>query len=343
MISLITEIPDFIPLNSLETLVFTTDQTQASVSLSCGNTLILSESFFPDNKNTITIYAFYGLLEPFLASNPVAQFSLTIDDGSTLTRIFSVLFSKAEIPISFVNNFFLSTAIGQPKYTYPEANELLYLIPSRPSDTYFLPITADVTYWNEATGQIQKNSLSLEILIGNSVRSVDVSPRRFASGTLKLLRYSIHSENRVQHYVVMQSYERPTTFVFRNLFGCMEYVHLFGTKEIQHDITRLTAVVNHRNQIYKALDYPSWTVKSGYTDPVNMRIMQDLLASDTVQMFLDSTPVDVIITDHKTTISDDMTVYPELELTVQQVVPNRKVLNLPSTGIFDETFDDTFN
>lgn len=344
MISLITEIPAFILLSSLGNLSFTTDQAQATVTLSCGSTQILSETFIPDKQKNVTIYALSDLLEPSLSSNPMAQFTLTVNDGSTLTRTFYVLFSRALVSNSFVEDFFLSTSLTDVKYTFPEATELLFLSSGNPDATSSIAVSAEVTYWNESTQQLQKSTRSVGSVVANKVVGyVDVSPRKFASGSLRLVSYTVYAGNRVQSFKMMWEYERPTTFVFRNLFGCMEYVHLFGTKEIQHDITRLTAVVNHRNQIYKALDYPSWTVKSGYTDPVNMRIMQDLLASDTVQMFLDSTPVDVIITDHKTTISDDMTVYPELELTVQQVVPNRKVLNLPSTGIFDETFDDTFN
>lgn len=344
MISLITEIPAFILLSSLGDLSFTTDQAQATVTLSCGSSQILSETFVPDSTKNVTIYALADLLEPSLSENPMAQFSLSIDDGSSLTRTFYVLFSRAVATSSFVQDFFLSTALSGVKYTFPEATELLFLTSGEPDATSSIAITAEVIYWNETTQQLQKSTRSVGSVVANKVVGyVDVSPRKFASDSLRLVSYTVYAGNRVQKYQMMWEYERPTTFVFRNLFGCMEYVHLFGSQDIQHEITRSTAIVNHRNQIYKALDYPSWTVKSGYTDPVNMRIMQDLLGSDTVQMFLDSTPVDVIITDHKTTISDDMTAYPELELTVQQVVPNRKILNLPSTGIFDDSFDDTFN
>lgn len=344
MISLTTEIPAFVLLANLEDLSFTTDQAQATVTLSCGSTQILSETYIPDDKKAITIYAFSDLLEPSLGAVPMAQFSLSINDGSSLNRSFYVLYSRALVPDSFVRSFFLSNGLGQQKYTFSDADERLFLTSGDPEATSSIAVTAEVTYWNESTQQLQHSSKSLGTVTANKVvGSVDVSPRRFASGSLRLVRYTVYAGDRMQGYVLMWGCERPTTFVFRNLFGCMELVHLFGTKEFQHEITRSTAMIHHRNQVYKVQDYPSWTVKSGNTDPVNIRVMQDLLASDTVRMMQGDTAIDVLITDHKTTITDDLTVYPELEVTVQQTVANRRIIELPVTDIFDETFDDTFN
>lgn len=345
MITLVTEIPAFVLLSAIGDLIFTTDQTQATVTVRCGDAQILSETYIADHEQTITIYAFSDILEPSLLTSPMNLFSILIEDGSSnFNRSFYVLYCQADVPSTFVSEFFLSASLGEDKYTFRDAKECLFLVSGDTGSSDNIPVTADITYWDESSQTVQIATKTLaDITANTSVASVDVSPSLFLNDTFELVGYTIYAGNRSQKYTLLKEYFNPTTFRFRNMFGCHEYVHFFGSKEKQYEITRSTAIINHKQQLYKVQTYPTWVVKSGYVSPANMRMMQDMLSSYKIKMLHQTGDIDVIITSHKTDITDDEGSYPELEVTVQQCNANRSHIDLPVTSVFDDTFDNSFN
>ena len=110
MLSIIQDIPDFVLSSQLD-IVIGADK-QVTFSLSKGGSVILQETYTPDSKNQVHILDLFSLMEPYLLTAPLSQFSYTCSASSetSISKTFIVLLSQYLISGSatdFVNNYFL--------------------------------------------------------------------------------------------------------------------------------------------------------------------------------------------------------------------------------------------
>ena len=324
MLTIATTFKKLMLLSELSDLVIKTGSEYVTVAISVidDDTPFLQETYVPDNEGYVIIRDLADIAEKMLGSEDC----------------------KALVPDSYVTDHFLNSSSGFDKMTYVGAEELLYITSGDVSSTDLIWVHADVNYYDPVTQTVSSKNIWVENVQANDkVMSVNVSPYYFLDPFMTLLDYTVHAGNRSQKFIVMRNLIHPVSFRFRNRFGLFDSAHCFGSVESQVDVTRSIASVNKQQKAYKVVYYPSWVIKSGKMAEGSLQSVLDMLTSEEVTMLLDGYTFQVVITDHDTTITDDTDALNEIELTVQQGLSNRMPVSFNSTGIFDTTFDNSFN
>ena len=349
MLTIATTFKKLMLLSELSDLVIKTDSEYVTVAISVvdDDTTFLQETYVPDNEGYVIIRDLADIAEKMLGSEVMKRIKIIVS-GDTIYNaasvLFYVLYCKALVPDSYVTDHFLNSSSGFDKMTYVGAEELLYITSGDVSSTDLIWVHADVNYYDPVTQTVSSKNIWVENVQANDkVMSVNVSPYYFLDPFMTLLDYTVHAGNRSQKFIVMRNLIHPVSFRFRNRFGLFDSAHCFGSIESQVDVTRSIASVNKKQKTYKVVYYPSWVIKSGKMAEGSLQSVLDMLTSDEVTMLLDGYTFQVVITDHDTTITDDTDALNEIELTVQQGLSNRMPVSFNSTGIFDTTFDNSFN
>ena len=348
MVTIATPFKDLMLLSDLSDLNIHTDADAVTVTIGVYDTgkFLMQETYVPDTEGHVIIRDLADIAERILGSDSMKKITIVASAGVGNVDLvdFYVLYCRALVPQSYVTDHFLTAASGFEKMTYIGAEEILYLTSGNVSSTESISVNAEINYYDPLTQTVStKNILVNEVQANDKVVAVNVSPYFYLAPYLTLLDYTIRAGQRSQKYVVMRNLNHPVSFRFRNRFGMLDSAHCFGTIESQIDVTRSTASVNRQQKTYKVVYYPTWVIKSGLVTEGSLQSVLDVLTSEEVTMLLDGYTFQVVVTDHKTTITDDSDALNEIELTVQQGASNRMPVRYNSTGIFDNTFDNTYN
>lgn len=348
MVTISTPFKDLMLLSELSDLIILTDTDSLTVTIGLydTDTIFLQETYIPDSEGHVIIRDLADIAEKILGDDVMKKITIVASAGiDNVAHIdFYVLYCKALVPESYVNDHFLNAASGFEKMTYIGAEEILYLTSGNVSSTESISVNAEIHYYDPVTQTVNtENKLIDNVQANDKVISVNVSPNYYLSTFMTLLDYTIHAGQRSQKFTVMRNLIHPVSFKFRNRFGMLDSAHCFGTIESQLDVTRSTASVNRQQKTYKVVYYPTWVINSGKMSEGSLQSVLDMLTSEDLTMLLDGYTLKVVITDHKTTITDDSDALNEIELTVQQGASNRIPVRYDSTGIFDNTFDNTYN
>ena len=287
MLSIIQDIPDFVLSSQLD-IVIGADK-QVTFSLSKDGNVILQETYTPDSKNQVHILDLFSLMEPYLLTSPLSQFSYTCSASSetSINKTFIVLLSQYLIPGSatdFVNNYFLTALAGRDKITSFDRKETLYLTTGKiSSGGTTIPVTAECVFVNDSN-QITTSARSLGSVSDYSIRSVDVSPSRFTQSGYRLLRYTVTAGARKQVYRL--DYDEPDSIgiKFRNSFGCMETFYFIGTDKLEPELTRSAAYFNGTYRTYHIDEQRKHTLSTGYIPESMYSLVDDVARSQEVYL-----------------------------------------------------------
>lgn len=202
MLSIIQDIPDFVLSSQLD-IVIGADK-QVTFSLNKGGSVILQETYTPDSKNQVHILDLFSLMEPYLLTTPLSQFSYTCSaSGETsISKTFTVLLSQYLIPVTatyFVKNYFLTALAGRDKITAMNRKETLYITMGVVDASFIVPVSAECIY-SDDNNNINKVTRNIGFSFRGDISSIDVSPSLFAKDGYKLLRYTITAGARRQVY-----------------------------------------------------------------------------------------------------------------------------------------------
>ena len=345
MLSIIQDIPDFVLSSQLD-IVIGADK-QVTFSLSKDGNVILQETYTPDSKNQVHILDLFSLMEPYLLTAPLSQFSYTCSASSetSISKTFIVLLSQYLIPGSatdFVNNYFLTALAGRDKITSFDRKETLYLTTGKiSSGGTSISISVECVFVNESN-KIYTSVRSLGTVPDYNIRSVDVSPSRFTQSGYKLLRYTVTAGARKQVYRLDHDEPDSIGIKFRNSFGCMETFYFIGTDKLEPELTRSAAYFNGTYRTYHIDEQRKHTLSTGYIPESMYTLVDDVARSQEVYLMDDSEEIPITIIDSDTqrdTSNDGL-----FSFTITYILSSRcqnRLKLLPD--IFDDTFDDTYN
>lgn len=345
MLSIIQDIPDFV-LSSRLDFVIEVDK-QMTFTLMQGSNVILQETYTPDSNNRIHILDLFSLMEPYLLSSPLSEFSymcISLSENP-ISKKFVVLLSRYLVPgdsSDFVNNYFLTALAGRDKTTSFCRKETLSLTTGRlSSGGANIPVTAECIFVNDSN-KIYKSLRSLGSVPDYGISSVDVSPSRFTQPGYKLLRYTVTAGSRRQVYRLNNDEPESIGIKFRNSFGCMETFYFIGIDTVEPELTRSAAYFGGKYKTYHVDEQRRHTISTGYIPEAMFQLVDDVARSQDVYLesSSDDIPITIIDSDTQRNTSDDGLFSFTITYILSSRCQNRLKL-LPD--IFDDTFDDTYN
>lgn len=341
MITVISDIPAYAFLSALSDLVFSTNQSSATVIIKKGTDEIFNERLYPDSGGTIRVREIDQLLESYLTANLIESFSYSIDDGSgTRNAQFKVQYCTVEVPYNastFMEEYFLSPLLGE-KVTAMGRKEFLHLVATSSFMVY-----VECCYLMNVTTTVEKNELKM-ITEQNKVVTLDVSPSNFEKEHWKLISYNVKAGNRVQTYVVdHRSPEAAPCLLFTNSFGCQETIYCTGTHQATPDYTRNTAFVGGKFKNYQIDENRTFKASTGVLSTHMANWADDLFRSKEVYLMANSAPgKEITITDSKSERSNNPDALPNFSFEYRYAQRNHNILQFGAGRVFDNTFDQTF-
>ena len=344
MLSIIQDIPDFVLSSQLD-IVIGADK-QVTFSLNKGGSVILQETYTPDSKNQVHILDLFSLMEPYLLTTPLSQFSYTCSaSGETsISKTFTVLLSQYLILVTatyFVKNYFLTALAGRDKITAMNRKETLYITMGVVDASFIVPVSAECIY-SDDNNNINKVTRNIGFSFRGDISSIDVSPSLFAKDGYKLLRYTITAGVRRQVYRLDHDAPDSIGIKFRNSYGCMETFYFRGIEKVEPELTRSAAWFNGTYRTYYIDEQRKHTLSTGYIPETMFTLVDDVARSQDVYL-IDNTeeiPITIIESDTERDSSDNGLFSFSITYIPSSRCQNRLKL-LPD--IFDDTFDDTYN
>lgn len=346
MLTIPQDIPDFVLSSQLDNFTINADK-QVTFVLKQSNAVILQESYTPDSSNHIRILDLFSLMESYLLTSTMTQFSYEVSASgeTTVSKTFTVLLCRPIIPCSaedFVANYFLTTLAGRDKITSFGRTETLYLTTgSLSSGGTTIPVTAECVFVNDQN-QLLKSTRSLGNVADYGIRSVDVSPSRFTQSGYKLLRYTILAGARKQTFRVDQGEPESVGLKFRNSFGVVETFYFVGGDTVEPELSRSAAYFAGQYKTYYVDEQRKHTLNTGYIPESMFALADDVARATEVWLMDESGDIPITITESNTSRSDEDDGL--FAFTVSYIFASRcqqRLRLLPD--IFDDSFDDTYN
>lgn len=343
MVVLIKDVTDYMFSSALDKIVFTTDQASAVFRLSLGEQEILNETYVPDVNGKISVVDLHDLVEPYLASNLIEQFSYQITDaaGASVNKTFVVQFCAAEISIDaepFRQKYFLSTLMGE-KVTSAGRKEFLHLVVSEVTDVY-----VTCMYLTPLGHQTKNKSLD-KITNLNDIVTIDVSPNLFLDGVGELFFYTVNAGKRSQAFQIdLACLDVDPCLLFTNSFGCQETFYCTGTHTLEPEYGRSSTVIDGKFRNYHIKEKRMFKANTGILNVAMSLWADDLFRSKEIYLLEGIRPgKEITITDSESKRTNDLDALPSYTFEYRYAQRNQNILQLPRAGrVFDNTFDNTF-
>lgn len=313
------------------------DSEAMSFSVIWNDTVILSQSYFPDHNGIVFIYDLDKLFESYI-SELYDTFTLCVDDSPVLQiSVFLCRTAISEPAMSFCSDFFFSHSMGERDTAMGRFETLSLFCDDVTS------VDAVCSYL-APDGSVVSKTKHVASLSGWA--PLDVSPAKFADNAGSLFSYVVQAGARKARYrVLLNPPEYDPAFIFRNSFGCWETIYLSGSKQVTPSYTRSNAIIEGQNIMYDILETMSFKAYTGPLRPGMVPVALDLARSREIYLLgKDGTPgdrVNVSEVDVKHTNEDNE--IPDFAFTYRRA--DRKSARLDvirPPKIFDSSFDSTY-
>lgn len=309
---------------------------------------VLEEWFYPVG-GSVVLQDLRGLVEPYAYMRQTVTLQvLKRPEGGTDSVVGSATVVYCECDFGqetaehYLANHFLSTLQG-PKLTAIGRLEILPVQESSPT------VTVQATYVDDAGVVTTGSGTAGTFLSRDHFTELDVSPSRFTVENKTLVSYIVTVGSRHQQYIVDHSTpDCAPILIFYNSFGVEEVVYCTGTHRVDPSYKRSATYVGRRLRNYKIEETRSFKADTG---PLTMDManwLEDLFRSKCVRVANMYNGVltpgkEVVITESKSSYTNDDDEVPRFTFTYQYGQPNHNVAQLERAGrIFDNTFDNTF-
>lgn len=335
---------DYMFSSALDKIVFTTDQETVTFRLLKGTTEILDETYVPDANGSVSVLDLQDLVEPYLTSNLIEQFSYEVTDpsGASLTKSFIVQYCAAESSLSaksFMGDYFLSLLMGE-KVTSIGRKEFLHLVVFEET-----VVTVTCLYLSN-TGQQTKTVGYNNITTLNEVVTIDVSPDNFKDDSLgELFYYTVKAGNRFQSFQVdLSKPDAAPCLLFTNSFGCQETIYCTGTHTLDPEFERSSTIIDGKFRHYKIDENRVFSANTGIMNVPMSIWADDLFRSKEIYLLAGNLPdKEITITESESKRTNDLDALPTFTFSYRYAQRNQNILQLPRAGrVFDNTFDNTF-
>ena len=344
MVSVISDLSDYVLSSDLSELTFTTNAGSAEVIFSIGENEILHETYVPDSTGIIRIRNLSELLDSYLYVSLVETFHYSINDrlSAKVEKDFTVQYCAAEIDMdagSFLDSYFLTLLVGD-KVTSITRQEYLHLVCRTATS-----VSASILYSVNGRTETKIKELA-RISDLNKVVSVEVSPALMQDEGKELLSYTIVAGGRLQKFLI-DKLNPPfnPVLLFTNSFGCQETFYCLGTFQLEPEFERNIAYIDGKYRAYKIAENRKYKANTGILTTGMANWVEDLFRSKEVYLLHGNIPgKEVTITESKIVRSNAPDELPSINFEYRYAQRNHNIFSLTRAGrIFDSTFDRTFN
>lgn len=344
MITVLSDVSDYIFSSALENFAFSTSEETATFTLQLGEKVLHSETYVSDAEGKIRIYDLPELVDAHLTANLIEAFTYTITDGTaTVTRTFTVQFCAAAVSIpatEWREKFFLTTLQGV-KHTAPGRKEFLHLIVTQETE---VTVTA---LFMSPMGETEEVVCEMDpVTETGRVATIDVSPDTFTHAQgWELVAYTVEAGSRTQQFLVSEGLDSAPNLVFTNSFGCQETIYCTGTHALKPKYEHSASVIEGKYRNYHIEETREFQARTGPISFEMARWAEDLFRSKEIYLLEENTQGrEVTVTEAKAERDNELDTIPNFAFTYRYAQRNHNVIDLPRAGrIFDHTFDNTFN
>ena len=308
--------------------------------------VVLDEKYSGKADGTVELTALSDIADILTRTTRRIEMSVTaIIDGETANTTGIVLRGNVDVDTpanDWLQNHFLTTLTGV-KVTAPGRKELLHAFTPEREGT----VTATVLVHGEVTSR-SDNIVASEVKDGIAVFNVgsDVVASLLDIPVDTIVEYTFTLQSRSQTFRVLKDEVAPSAALqFVNSFGCIEYLYCAATRTAKTDITRSSMRTSGRLRNYRLQENKTFSLLSGHLTDGMVEWAQEVLRSLQVFLCMEGRVWrEVVITDSKSEISnaDDEWAAIELSYAYSQKQHNILYGTGSDSGIFDETFDETF-
>lgn len=344
MITLLQELPDIVFLSQLKDFSFTTDRESATFVVSVASGAVLNEVYTPDSSGTITVYDLDTLLIPKLLTEPYSKLGIYIYDGSDIKLLESqVVYCLLDISIpaaEYLSGYFLTAMAGLKKTTAYGRKEYLNYILSEGESSQ---VNVELHYVREDNHTSYSTESSLSSSVESGISTITFSPDQFRRSGYILLSFDVTCGSRVQSYVMeREDIPEQVGFLFKNAFRVEDTFYCTGLLTYKPEYERASALMGGLLKNYHVEEKRIYQANSGYLMEDMLELADDLARADDVCLFQDDGMIPVLITEsemQRTNADDELY---NITITYRATRKyRRKFVSLD--GIFDNTFDETFN
>ena len=174
----------------------------------------------------------------------------------------------------------------------------------------------------------------------------DIVTALFPNAVGELIQYTVTAGLRQQRFDMVSRPMAPApSLAFINSFGCIEFLHCYGTHKKDSNYTRSSARIRGRLRNYKIVEERVFHVETGWLNTAMADWADELFRSQEVYIWLDGEPGrQVVISESKSTVTNEDDDMPSFEFSYVYAQRIHNVMQRTHAGrIFDNTFDHTFN
>lgn len=317
----------------------------AVVTVTIDSETVFQEQLYPDSNGYIVLRELADLVEPWAYARQTVTLGITATGGASFSSSSTVVYCQADFgedtADNYLSNYFLSILKG-PKLT---ALGRLEILPVQGNTA----ATCVATYSDGTTASFGVQTY-LAPTSGRLFTEHNVSPSQFVAAGKTLVSYVVTVGNRTQEYVL--DYDVPDCapiLIFENSFGVEEVVYCTGKHTVDPSYKRSTAYIGRYQRNYHIEETRAFKADTGPLTTAMANWLDDLFRSKYVRVanLYNGTVIpgkEVLITESKSSYSNDDAELPRFTFTYQYAQRNHNVVQLQRAGrIFDNTFDNTFN
>lgn len=310
-------------------------EDNAVVRVYYGSVTIFSQTLWPDISGRISLLGFADMVTRHMRQRGLLQITLTVSvtpmGGSSIAKSCTTYFSTVYIgnADTFNTSRFLTMCDG-PKYTNIGRAERLY---SRTSSCR-LSITYD-------DGSRQTPTVPYS-QVSNGIYAYDLGRYLVLVNGHRPSHIVAVSGDRVQQYIIPSADDIDIDgLVFVNAFGLKETVYFSGVHTNKPSFKRGEIRTGRAIRQYVIEETVTHEWNTGIITLPTARLVQDLLRSYNVRRI--STGEKVVITECKPDYDDADDTVVSLTVSWQLASNIQESEGASQGGIFDDTFDDSFN
>lgn len=296
---------------------------------------IFNETLCPDVSSRITLLGFAHMVTRHMLHHGLRQITLTLSvtplGGSVTSFICTVYYSSVLIAdtTTFNTNRFLTMCDGA-KHSNLGRAERLY---ARSTPCRFTVFYAD--------GTRQTGSLTYTSVV-SGIYAFDLSPSNFVLSGKRPSHIIVTCGSRSQQYIIPSEDDAGIDgLVFVNAFGLKETIYFAGVRGTKPAYKRSEIQVGRTIRQYDIDETVTHEWNTGIITLPTARLVQDLCRSYDVRRI--STGERVVINDCKADYDDADDSLTSLTVSWQLASDVQESEGAVSGGIFDDTFDESFN
>lgn len=337
MASIVSDLYDKMFTSEFSKLHCSCEDASMQFSVRTGTTVILSQTYYPDDNNQVTIYDLDKLLESSI-DEFCKPFTLLIDgDPVKSVIVFKCATDVSESADTFHTDFFFTPAMGE-RDTALGRYETVTMFSStttavKAACMYLCP---DGSFAN----------ITKEVASFSGWQAVDVSPSKFIDKAFgRLIAYEIYAGSRKARYRVLEAPpEADPAFIFRNCFDCWETIYLTGAKQTSPTYTRSNTLIEGEYRMYDVDETMSFKAHTGPLRPAMVPVAMDLARSKEIYLLGadGKAGARITVTDADVKHTNEDSAIPDFTFTYRRA--NRRTVMtdvVRPPRLFDDTFDDT--